>query len=298
MKPPPLNAKTDVPKGIAWMCATMFLLVSMDAIAKHLSATYPVGEVVWARFFFHVVILVAILNTRLPGLLATRHFGHHFVRAVLMLAVSVFMVLGLRHVQMVTVNTIMLTAPIFVTALCVPLLREHVGLRRWVGVAFGFAGAMIVIRPGFGIMDPAALFALGAALCYALFQISTRHLSSTEQPMTLLAHSAILGAIATTLWLPFDWKTPDGEGWLLLVALGGLGALAHFCLICSLRQAPASAVVPFTYTNLIWSVSYGFLIFGDVPDVPTVAGATIIVASGLYIYHRERAAEGRAHPEG
>jgi drug/metabolite transporter (DMT)-like permease len=280
--------------GILWMLLTMLLFVSMDACAKYLSQSLHVVEVVWGRYFFHLLLLGLLLAPRLKPLMMTRHIGLQLVRSFLLLLTTASFFTGLQYIPMADASSIMLASPIVVTALSMPILKEKVGPRRWASIAVGCVGAIIIIRPGLGLMQPAALFPLAAAILYGVYQISTRFLSHTESILTTLIYSALIGTLVTTVLVPFFWVTPSMEQWLLMIAMGLFGGLGHFALIKSLTIAPAATVVPFTYSNLIWATTFGFIIFGDLPDQWTVIGAAIIVASGLYIFHREHI---RATPE-
>jgi len=273
--------------GIAWMLLTMLLFVSMDACAKYLSQNIPVMEVVWGRYFFHLLVLGILLAPRLKSLMVTSHIWLQLLRSLLLLLTTTSFFIGLSYIPMADASAIMLASPIVVTALSMPILKEKVGPRRWVSVVIGCIGALIIIRPGTGIMQPAALFPLAAALLYGVFQISTRFLSHSEPVLTNLLYSALIGTVVTTLIVPFFWQTPTPYQLLIMIGTGVLGGVGHFALIKSLTIAPAAAVAPFTYSNLIWATLFGFFIFGDLPDQWTVIGASTIIASGLYIYHRE-----------
>jgi len=274
--------------GIFWMLLTMLLFVSMDTCAKYLSQTMHVVEVVWGRYFFHLLILVILLAPRLKTLMTTSHIRLQLLRSFLLLMTTACFFTGLGYIPLADASSMMLTSPIVVTALSMPILKEKVGARRWASIVIGFIGALIIIRPGTGIMQPAALFPIAAAVLYGVYQISTRFLSHSEPVLTSLLYSALIGTIVTTLALPFFWQMPTAEEWLLMVGLGLLGGVGHFALIKALTIAPAATVAPFTYTNLIWATLFGFIVFGDLPDQWTVIGAVIIVSSGLYIYHREQ----------
>jgi drug/metabolite transporter (DMT)-like permease len=284
---PSLTAAGDARHGILWMLLTMFLFVAMDGIAKYLVQTYPVVQVVWARYTFHVALLIVWIGARLPRLLVTYRPGLQFARSLLLLLTTAFYFLALSFIPLAEGSAIMMISPLLVTALSMPLLGEHVGPRRWAGVAAGFVGAMLIIRPGSEMMQVASLLALAAAFCNGLYHICTRILSQSEHVLTTLVYSASIGALASTLAVPFFWVSPDAWGWFLMVAVGLLGGLSHFALIKAFAAAPAATVAPFTYTNLLWAALIGYLAFGDLPDSMTVLGATIIAGSGLYIFHRE-----------
>jgi len=275
------------------MLLTMFLFVSMDATAKHLSQTLPVIQVVWARYFFHLFILCVILLPRLGALLKTSHLPLQLGRSLLLLITTVLFFTGLSYIPMADASAMMLLSPIVVTALSVPILKETVGLRRWISIAVGLIGAIVILRPGSGLFQTAALLPLAAAVSYAFYQISTRFLNRSDSILTTLIFSSLIGTLVTSVIVPFSWQTPDFQDWIGMMALGVLGGMGHYSLIKSLTLSPASTVAPFTYSNMIWATLFGYFIFQDVPDLWTIVGAVIISISGIYIVHRENR---RNHP--
>jgi drug/metabolite transporter (DMT)-like permease len=277
----------DSRRGIAWMLLTMLLFVSMDAVVKQLIQTYPVPQVAWARFFFHAILMAAVLGRRLPATFATRRRGLQVLRSGLLLVTTLQFFGGLYFLPLADMTAIMQSAPLIVTALSLPLLGEHVGVRRWVGVAAGFTGALIIIRPGTEAMQLAALLPLGAATTFALYQITTRILSRTDATFNTLLYTPLLGAAAMSVAAPFFWVMPDAEGWALMALTGVFGGLGHFTMIRAFTWAPAASVSPFGYSALIWATLFGLVLFGDFPDSWTIIGALVIVGSGLYILHRE-----------
>jgi drug/metabolite transporter (DMT)-like permease len=277
-------------RGILWMLLTTLFFVSMDALAKHLSQSYPVPQVVWARYVFHVLLLALLLGGRMRGVMRTERLGLQLLRSVFLLCATGLFFTALSYIPLAEASAIMFVAPILVTALSMPLLREHVGPRRWASVVVGFGGALIIIRPGGDGMELTALFALGGATSYAFYQITTRLLSRSDRALTTLAYSALVGALASSAVVPFFWVAPDLAGWAGMVGLGLLGGTGHFALIKAFQSAPAATVTPFGYAALIWATLYGFVLFGDLPDLWTVVGAAIIATSGLYIFHREHVA--------
>jgi len=294
------NGANNIPLGILWMLGTVCCFVSLDATMKVLTQTYPVPQVAWARFVFHVVILLFVFNRRVFHIIRTNRLKHQMVRSGLMLTVTVLTIVSLKYIPLASLSALMMMGPIFVTALSVPLLGERVGVHRWAGVIAGFTGALVIIRPGSSVMDPVSLIVLFTALCYALFQISTRVLNRTESMDTTLLYSGLIGMGVMSVWAPFEWVTPDLAGWVKLIALGGFGSAGHFCMIRALSMAPAAVIAPFGYTNIIGATLLGYLLFGNIPDAMTVLGAAIIFASGLYIFYREaraRKAADRQRPE-
>ena len=278
----------DVRAGILWMLVTTLFFVSLDATAKFLIARYPVAEVVWARFVFHLLFVALMLAPRLGVHAVSANPGMQLLRSALLLATTVLFFAGLGNLPLADASAIMFTSPILLTVLAIPLLGEHVGPRRWAAVAVGFLGALIVVRPGTGVMGAGAALLLGAALCNALYQLITRRLRAVDTPLTTLLYTAIAGSVLVSLALPAVWVAPQPEHWPLFALLGVFGGAGHFTLIKAFQRAPAAVVAPFSYASLIWATGFGWLLFGDLPDRWTVLGAAVIAGGGLYILHRER----------
>jgi len=291
----PVSSEDDnVRAGILWMLVTTLLFVSLDATAKYLVAGFPVLQVVWARFLFHFLFATFALGPRLPSLVRTASLKLQLLRSLLILVTTGLFFTGVRLLPLADASAIMFLSPIFLSILAIPLLGETVGPRRWAAIAVGFVGALIVVRPGSGVMDLGALVLLGCACSNSLYQLITRKIRGRDDPRTTLFYTAIVGALVTSLMVPAVWRTPGLEDWLLMVLMGGFGCVSHFTLIKAFQRAPAAVVAPFSYAGLVWAILLGFLVFGDLPDLWTVTGAGIIACGGLYILHREQAlkAEG------
>jgi drug/metabolite transporter (DMT)-like permease len=276
--------------GIALMCGTTVCFALVDASAKLLSRHMDVLEVVWARYAsaFLLTLLVSNPLTR-PGLLRTARPGLQATRGMLLLGSTAFNFLSVRYLRLDQALAIMFSTPFLVAILSGPVLGEWVGPRRWAAIAVGFLGVLAVTRPGFGAIHPAALLSLSAAACYALYLVATPVLARTDSSDTTLFYSNLVGALAMTPILPFVWTAPhDPVHVFLMVAIGVLGSLGHYLIIRAYKLAPAFVLSPFIYTQLLWATTLGFLVFADVPDRWTLAGASIVVASGLYLLHRER----------
>lgn len=281
--------------GILWMLATMFCFIALDAIMKHLLESYSLVQVTWGRFFFATVVALVIAGRRLPALAVTRAPGLQALRSVLLMTTTALFNAGIRTLPLATATTMMFTSPILVTILSIPLLGEKVGIRRWAGIIVGFAGAVIVVRPwqdGLGGLGFGVLFLLAAALINACYQIATRQVRHDDQ-LTSLLYTAAAGAVVTSAITPWFWQWPGVFDWFLLAMSGVAGGIGHLCLIKALQAAPASVVAPFSYSSLIWAALFGFIIWGDWPDLWTWAGAALIIGSGIYIFHRETMVAGR-----
>lgn len=275
--------------GIMLALGAMFLLSLMDLQAKYLSQSLPVIQIAWARYFFHFAFMAVIFWPRRgSSLLRTSRPGLQWIRSLLLVLCTIAFFTAIQYMPLADAVAISFISPLLVTALSVPLLGEAVGRRRWTAVAIGFIGAMIIVRPGLGVMHWAVWLLLLMALGYALYQITTRMLSSTDDPITTLFFSGLVGAAAMTLVVPFFWRNPaTPEQWLMLASLGLMGAIGHYALIKSFEFAPVAVLAPLSYTALLWNTWFGYLTFGDLPDRWTVGGAAILIATGIYIIYRE-----------
>ncbi len=286
----------DALRGILLMCAGVSLFPFMNAAVKLLGARYPVAEIVWARFTGHLVIMLLVFLPHYRWrLLATRRPAVQIARSLLMLASNALFVVAIARVPLATASAIGFTSPLIVTALSVPLLHESVGFRRWSAVVIGFLGALLVIRPGSSLHDPATLLLLVSSAAYALYQIATRWVSFYDPAATGIVFSALLGSLAMSLVLPFVFVPPRGALDLaLFCSLGLLGGAGHYLVISAFQRAPAAVIAPLGYVELVGTATLGYLIFGNFPDLWTWLGAAIIIASGLYIALRERRRRGVA----
>ncbi len=272
------------------MLATIVCFISLDATMKYTLQFLPLVEVTWARFFFSSVLALAICGRDLPNLWRSASPGSQLFRSLLLMLTTGFFNAGVMQVPLATATVLMFMSPILVTVMSALVLQEHVGWRRWVGVAVGFLGAMIVARiweDGMGMFNTGTLLLFIAAICNASYQISTRKLRG-DKPLTTLIYTAATGTIVSTAILPWHWQMPDGREWFLMVCAGILGCVGHLCLIRAYRLAPASVIAPFAYSSLIWAVVLGLVIWSDVPPLTTIIGAALIIGSGLYIFFRER----------
>jgi drug/metabolite transporter (DMT)-like permease len=276
--------------GIALMCAAVALFACLDTTAKYLNTQMDSLEIAWARYTSAFVLTLIVSNPLThTGLLRTARPKLQIVRSLLLVAATVLNFLALRWLQLDEVLSIIFTFPFIVAIASGPMLGEWIGWRRWSAICFGFAGVLLITRPGFGGMHPAALLSLAATICYGLYAVITRIVSRVDSNQTSLFYANCIGALVMLPVIPFVWQTPST--WaiaLMLLAIGVLGSLGHFCLISGHRLAPASVLSPFIYTQLIWVVILGYLVFDHVPTGWTMAGAAMVIGSGLYLLYRER----------
>ena len=276
--------------GIGLIVGAGFLFTVMDATAKYLAArAYPIGEIDWGRYLFSTLSLPLFLY-RFGGFatIRSKRLTLQLLRSFFLLCSTVVFWLAVKFIPLADATAIAFVGPLVLTALSVPFLGEKVGPRRWAAVVVGFGASLIIIRPGFGMAQPAALLPLLSAAVFAGYAICTRLLSATDSWTTTLIWSSLLGLAMLSVTVPFHWHNPDLLGWLALAFLGIIGSLGHLLLILAYARAPASTLAPFSYVQLIWSTAIGLAWFGNFPDGWTLLGGAIIAASGLYVIHRER----------
>jgi len=298
-------ARADRPfKGIALiLLSTTFLGVS-DVTAKYLSASLPSIEIAWLRFLVFALIMVPAMVPGSPLFaMRTSRVGLQLMRGAALLGSSLFFITGLRYLPIAEASATGFVAPLFVTALSIFFLSEKVGVRRWLATATGLLGVLIILRPGTGAFHAAAFFPIISALAWAVTLIMTRMMSGREHAITIMTYSSIAGVAILSVLVPFVWVVPSWQAIMFGVLIGVASTAGQWIVVLAFRYADASLLAPFSYTQLVWVSTLGFLIFGEVPDVWTVVGAAFIVASGLYTAHRERvrrsqllALEGESSP--
>jgi drug/metabolite transporter (DMT)-like permease len=293
----PVTLRRQRLTGIALMCGAVATFSCLDTTGKYLLHYMDPLEVVWARYFGAFVLALFFLNpVTKPGMMVTRRPILQIARSALLLFSTGLNFFALRYLQLDEALSILFSTPFIVAVLCGPLLGEWVGWRRWTAIGVGFFGVLLVARPGFGGLHPAALLSLASAVCYALYVIATRILSRSDSSETTLFYSNLVGAVAMLPVVPFVWSTPPNAFVVaLMVLIGAFGSAGHYLLILGHRLAPASALAPFIYTQMVWTTTLGFLVFGDVPHHWTIVGGLIVVSSGLYLLNRERKV-GKAEP--
>ena len=275
--------------GIALMCGSVVCIACLDATAKYLARHYDVLEIVWARYASGFLLTFMVFNPiNRPGLVRSKRPLLQVVRSSLLLGATFFVFLSVKYLQLDQALVILFTTPLMVAALAGPMLGEWVGTRRWAAILFGFLGVVLVARPGYGPVHPAAIFALIGAACAAVYAIMTRSLTRYDSNETTLFYANMVGAVALLPVMPLVWVTPQEPlHFVLMLTFGVLGSAGQFLLIAAHRHTPASVLSPFMYTQLVWTTALGFFVFGDIPNRWTLAGAAMVVASGLYLIHRE-----------
>ena len=278
-------------QGITLMALGMFLFCTVDTQAKFLTATLNPIQIVWLRqlgLFFGVIILLAIRGV---SILKTDNLKLQIARGTIVIVSPVCFVSALIFVPLADAVAVSFVAPFFVIILAATFLGEKVGIHRWLAVILGFLGTMIIIRPGLGVVHPAVFLVFVAASLFAVRQILSRFLSKSDNTITTIVYTALVGSFWLTFALPFVWKWPTSKTELfLIVSISILAAIAEICVIKALELAEATLLGPVHYTLIIWGVFYGFVFFDQIPDFWTWVGTTVIIFCGFYTVYRERVA--------
>jgi drug/metabolite transporter (DMT)-like permease len=275
-------------RGILLLVGSTVFFALTDVATKLLTTSLPVSQIAWMRYTTFALLMVPFVYlTGGSALFRTARPGLQTLRAVAMVASTLIFTTGLPYLPVADASAIFFVAPILIMALSVAFLGEKVGIRRWSAAAVGLMGVLIVIRPGSGAFQAAALLPLLSAASWALGAIITRKTGS-DHALTTMIYTSIIGALSLSVIVPFEWVNPGWQVALLGIAAGGLFTIGQWFLIMAYRQGDASVIAPFSYTQLIWAGLLGFWLFGTVPHGWTILGAGIIAASGLYTAYRER----------
>ena len=270
------------------MLMAMAIIPVMDAAAKYLSDDFHTIQLVWARYFFHILLFLPFVLWRYRARLfnPSRPRLQVLRGAMLMTSTGLFFA-AIALMPLADALAVVFIYPFIITALSPLVLGEGVGPRRWIAVATGFLGALIVIRPGVGVLSAGVPFAVAAGTIYACYVLSTRKLAGSDPPLVTLTFTGLVGAVVTTLVLPFFWETPEAGDWILMLLMGFCAAVGHLCIIIAHEKATASQLAPLGYSEIISATLLGFLLFDDFPDQLTWLGIAVIVGSGVYISVRE-----------
>lgn len=275
--------------GVILFLTAVFLFAALDATAKYLTAFFAVPLLVWARYFVHLVfMLVAIAPGMGREIVVTQRPWLMTFRALMLVGVTLLVQLAFRTLPLAETTAIVFVTPLLVALLAGPLLGEKLQARSWLATITGFCGVLLIARPGGAMVGIGVIYALGGALCYAIYQILTRKLSASEPPLRQLFYTALVGTVAMSFVLPAYWsgEMPSLKQALLIASLGFYGGTGHFLLIRAFREAPASTLSPLLYVQLIWAMLLGWIVFGQLPDLPATLGMLIIGASGLSLVLR------------
>ena len=273
--------------GIGLMLLSILMFSCGDALGKFMVASYSLGQLLWLRACAALIVLLPMIWRNRADFTRLERPWLQLLRVTLSTVEVAAFFLATVYLPLADVVTYYLACPIFVTALSAIVLRERVGWRRWSAVLIGFCGVLIALRPSSQTVSWPAMIALGGSFSFALLMLITRSLRAT--PDVVLASSQFAGTFALgAVMSPFGWVTPDLGSLVLFAAAGCISVSALLCVNRSLKLAPASVVVPYQYSMIVWAVMFGYIVFDDKPTMATIAGAAIIIGAGLYIFLRER----------
>ena len=275
--------------GILLCVLGYFIVPVNDALAKHLSETYPILLIVWARYiFFMAPVAIGTLLVHGRKVLRPYRPGMQLVRGFLLILSTILFFGALRSLPMTDALAILFIAPFVVTVSAAILLKEPVGPKRWSAVVVGFVGALIVIRPGLDVIDEGTVLAFCAGITIGLYFTVTRLIAGESGGLISLFYSALPGTIGLSIALPLYWVPIDGGDWIKMMAMGLTAALPHYLFIIAYSRTNAATLAPFGYMEIVSNCLLGYLIFGDFPDSFTWIGIFVIISSGIYISVRER----------
>lgn len=277
-------------KGILFFLVAMNLLPFLDGMAKMLMHEgYSVMQILWARYFFSVMLTLPIALWLHGGkVFQPQRIGLQITRGLLQTISTLLLFIAFASMPLADAMAVFYAYPLMVTALSPFLLGEKIAWRRWSAVFVGFAGTLLIVRPGFEGMNVAAIYALVGSCCFAFYLILTRKTAGTMAPELALTYQCLVSAIVLSMIAPYFWTLPDLRVWVMFIAIGALSAAGHFLVIKAFNNASASVLAPLGYTELITAAGIGFILFNDIPDHLTWAGIFVISASGIYISWRER----------
>ncbi|WP_386625152.1 DMT family transporter [Sulfitobacter geojensis] len=292
-----MSQSNNIPLGIGLMIATTFVFAVQDGLSRHLAGEYNVLMVVMIRYWFFAAFVVAIARRNAGGVRAAAQthqpvlqaFRGVLLAAEICVMVAAFTVLGL--VESLAVFT---CYPLLVAALSGPVLGESVGWRRWLAIGAGFVGVIIILQPGMGVFDPAAVIPLVSATLFAIYGLLTRYAARLDTTATSFFWTGTAGAVAMTLVGLWLWEPMTGTDWIYMMFLCVTGVTGHWLLIRCYEVAEASAVQPFAYFQLAFGAIIGISVFGETIRTNVAIGAAIIIAAGLFTFWRERL-QGRAN---
>lgn len=282
-----LIPQSQMAQAALLMIVAVLFFTLMDATAKELSQRHHPIQVIWARYFFQLVLTFALLAPRLRKLMITKHFKMQMVRSLFLFGGTMGFFTSIALMPLAAATAIFEVAPLIITIAAYFVLGEHVGPRRIIAVLLGLTGALVIIRPGTDAFTPIAILPMFAAACYAGYAISSRVLGASEDQWTNFIYTGLIGTIIITIMVPFVWQPPSTTDWLLFWLIGLLGMIAHLLLLRAFLLGEASFVAPFAYVSMAFSAIWGFVFFAEVPDIYVFIGATIIIGAGLFIWYIE-----------
>ena len=278
-------------KGILFFMTAILVISVVDTICKLFTKELHAIQIVWGYFIginLTLWVFFFLKGEKLSKLMITDRPILQILRPAFLVCSISSLFVGLTYLPLAEATAIGFVAPLFITILSVPILKEKVGIHRWTAILIGFTGVIIIIRPGGEFWQFVSIMPLLGAIFFALFQIFTRLLSGTEKTFTTLFYTGLGGLGWSSILVPFVWVVPSQIHILVFLAIGTLGALAHLCMINAFDFAEASLLAPFNYTKLLWVTVFGYWVFDDIPSLDMWVGSGVIVSAGLYVLYREK----------
>jgi len=282
-----LSSKENV--GIFFGILAFFLFATTDVAQKYATIYHSVFQIMLFRYLFlFIIAIIEAKRKKNARVWETNSLKLQLIRSLCSILETAFFVTSFRYLPLGDVHSVAALSPIIVVALSIIFLKEFVDKRIWFAIFFGFIGVLIILRPGFDVFNIKSLIPLGAAFTFAIYQILTKKVSEVDKDETSLFFTSLFGVVTMTVLASIYWVDFIFISYFLLPLIGIMMSLAHYSLIIGLARAPANKIQPFHFSLIFWAIIYGFVFYNDVPDIPTVVGALIIVLSGIYIIHKQK----------
>ena len=285
------RSMTEQNRAILLMIAAIFCFSVMDATVKALAPNVGVLPALWARYAGQMLLVFLLVLPRLKTVVRTKYPGLQFFRSLLLMSATACFFTGLSLIPLSDAAALMSTNPMLITLGAAIFLGEKLGVRRIGGIVAAMIGALIIIRPGTDVFSAAALFPLGAAVCYSAYALLTRRVGADEDVWTSLFYTGFVGTVLLSLLVPFQWQTPSAADVGLMVIVAIAGTTGQLALIQAFTKGEAAMLAPYSYTGLAFAAFWGVIFFSEIPDLWTVVGSLVIAAAGLYVWHRETRAK-------
>ncbi|GGC05916.1 DMT transporter permease [Marivita lacus] len=278
---------TEQNRAILLMITAIFCFSIMDATVKALAPNVGVLPALWARYAGQMLLVFVLVLPRLTTVVRTKYPGFQFLRSILLMSATACFFTGLSLIPLSDAAALMSTNPMLVTLGAALFLGEKLGVRRVAGIVAAMIGALIIIRPGSDVFSAAALFPLGAAVCYSAYALLTRRVGADEDVWTSLFYTGFVGTVLLSILVPFQWQTPNATDVALMVIVAVAGTIGQLALIRAFSIGEAAMLAPYSYAGLAFAAFWGVIFFSEIPDFWTIVGSLVIASAGLYVWHRE-----------
>ena len=278
---------TEQNRAILLMITAIFCFSIMDATVKALAPNVGLLPALWGRYAGQMLLVFVLVLPRLTTVVRTKYPGFQFLRSILLMSATACFFTGLSLIPLSDAAALMSTNPMLVTLGAALFLGEKLGVRRVAGIVAAMIGALIIIRPGSDVFSAAALFPLGAAVCYSAYALLTRRVGADEDVWTSLFYTGFVGTVLLSILVPFQWQTPNATDVALMVIVAVAGTIGQLALIRAFSIGEAAMLAPYSYAGLAFAAFWGVIFFSEIPDFWTIVGSLVIASAGLYVWHRE-----------